>query len=141
MARPHVARSPSADAANAIVRNAAAILADAKASGALPPGASDEEYDEALRGVAECLLRLDDADDTGAEPEAGAGAAPPGSPIAALACYLDDRLGVPGDVGGPAAAAIRRLARGEESEFKSELEEPEAEALAAAPGTQKRVIF
>ena len=145
-ARPEVAATPAAEAAAALQRNGAAVARDARAWGALPSGASEAAYDEALRRVAVELLRLGEeqaaeaekaeaekavaeavveteeveaeeleaeaeaekveAEDVEAEAEAEAQLH-----VDALVAYLDERMCVPRDMGGPAAAAVRALHR------------------------------
>ena len=104
--RPHVAPSPAAEAAAAIVRNAGSIVQDAEAQCALPVGTAAEGYDLALRAVVTALLDNEPGEQRAqAKPEAQAESAA----FAAVAAYLDERICVPRDVGAPAAAAIRAL--------------------------------
>ena len=105
--RPHVAPSPAAEAAAALVRNAQAVCRDAEACYALPTGTDTASYDAALRCVVTRLLI-----ESGAElEEASAEELGQDAVVAALAAHLDHRVCVPRDVGAPAAEAIRRLAR------------------------------
>ena len=104
--RPYVARSPSAEAAAAIVRNSEAITKDAEAQGALPIGAAPRQYDLALRAIVAALL----ADERELPPKQPDEAQTDPVAFAALAAHLDERICVPRDVGAPAAAAIRRVA-------------------------------
>ena len=88
-ARPYVAASAAAEAASVVVRNRAAILADADRFGV-------QDAEPGLLAVAAALFDgapLDDGD-----------AAAKG-----VATYLDDRLCVPRDLGAPSAAALRKL--------------------------------
>ena len=94
--RPHVAPTPAAEAAAAIVRNADAIVDDAQAQCALSIGATAEEYDLALRAVVAELItegaerRADAGDrrDLGGEATSEAQADP--AAFVALAEHLDE---------------------------------------------------
>jgi len=125
--RPGVARTPAAEAAATIVRNAAALARDALVR-TTPVIGSEAEADAALRHVAALLLlrtpHNDEAETAGmnAAPPASTdpriqaqvspcSAAPPTAHVDALLAYLDDRLCVPRDMGAPAAAALRALPR------------------------------
>ena len=124
--RPHVASTPAAEAAAALMRNAKAIVRDAEAHAALPPDASAEDYDLALRAIAGLLLTEPLSAATAASGRTAQGEEQSacreerltltGSAelsrvhgVAEVASYLVDRICVPRDVGAPVADAIRRL--------------------------------
>jgi len=96
--RAHVAPTAQEEAAATILRNRAAILADASKRGCLP---DEEQLDPALRALAGLL-----ASGGGEAAETLRGIAG----VAALAAFLDGRMCVPRDMGAPAAAALKRLA-------------------------------
>ena len=96
--REHVGDTPAEEAAVRVVRNHEAIAADIAKREVVADGA----VDEAVREVAGLLAEQKDDD---SQPPAMSAAA------AAVWVHLDDRMCVPRDMGAPAAAVIRRVAR------------------------------
>lgn len=90
--RPYIAPTPQEEAASRIVRNRAAIAADAVGRGAL----ADSDADVALLGLAALLVGVISEEDVGAS-------------VAAAAVYLDERMCVPRDMGRLPARVVRKL--------------------------------
>eukprot|EP00966_Prymnesium_polylepis_P333608 7389058-Prymnesium_polylepis.1 len=88
--RPHVASTPGAEAAAALLRNAPAIIRDAEAFCSLREGATREEYERALRAVA-CLLADREGSELQEATETPTAEALQTPGAAELAAYLDDR--------------------------------------------------
>lgn len=100
--RSFVARTPQEEAAARLVRNHAAIIADAVKRGSL----AEAEADSALRGLA--MLLAGKSDEAEADPS-----------VVAAAIYLDERMCVPRDMGVLPSRVVRGLAARLRSRFGS----------------------
>lgn len=111
--RDSVAGSPCAEAAAALLRNADALLADARACHALSTDATTAAYETALHGLIEVLRARGEQGANGSTDALGNCEADDAfdmdPDVKALVAYLEDRMCVPRDWGAPVAAVIRGL--------------------------------
>ena len=113
-ARPHLARTPAAEAARVLLSNREAIVTDTlKRSSALEGTGvpTDRDgLDGAMRALATALACDGAGGERYGELAASAKEAEEVEGVFALARFLDERMCVPRDMGSMSAAAIKRLA-------------------------------
>ncbi|EJK71359.1 hypothetical protein THAOC_07216 [Thalassiosira oceanica] len=114
-ARPHLARTPAAEAARVLLSNREAILADTLKRSEALEGTGVPLDRDGLDGAMRALAAVLACDGAGGgrhygELEVAAREAEEVEGVFALARFLDERMCVPRDMGSMSAAAIKRLA-------------------------------
>eukprot|EP00978_Attheya_sp_CCMP212_P049394 scaffold659517_cov59-Attheya_sp.AAC.1 len=105
--RPHLAKTPWAEAAAVLTRNRHAICRDVQKRNGTPWDTQqglpmdDTELDETLRALAQRLMENNEQIDHGNNHDAA---------VQTLASFLDERMCVPRDMGCLSAAAMKRIA-------------------------------